>query len=1060
MARNQQDILVKIKVLLEGLGNVRALAGHLKELNAGGGKGGQTAALAGDIDKLSAAVDRLATSQEKASSKGGFVRFLVGANAVINALATLPQAFAGIEKLLDFFDNIGGGIGKIVGKVKEFGSSISSSVSQVATGLGTQAGAIVEGLGGAVSGIGAALGAALPFIAAAAAALVLLLAAVTPLIIAFTGLAGAAALGLAALFKIGPAGIEANRALEQVRLGIAAVITSLAQLKVDGVPVDGAEKFTVAMQLAGDQLAKLRVDAVNTVATFEQIAPAFQAAIAPGLAAKLTLDQIREITVKVVQAAGAIGLPLEQVNQEVRAILEGTINEDARLAKVLGISNKMVASWKAQGTLAEELNKRLAGFAVAGVEAANTLDGLTSNLQEALNVFSAEATTRAFAALKNEFARLLPQLFDFKNAGIAAQFKTLAELADDVLVRVIQIGGSIAQGIVSALKKASDFVGQNRAQINDILNLAELIVRQLLQGAGVIARVATDTGTWQSLLTVVQSTLGLINLLLDALVSKLREAEPLLRLAALAGAALLATTGLSASAGTPRGGEPRVIGDDGGNDYVRLNPDGSVKRTVELSVTPRPSGGGKSKTPKRDQLPDLTAAAEDAVLGTDRARVERAFKLAQDFLERQTKFIEEQLADRLISIERYYADEERIQREAIGEEVKALNERYALEEEALKRRKARIDADPDKDLSAKEREQKKKEADEQFKQAVIPIVERLTVLDRERRDLAEQTARARRDELKAFQEMLDEVNESLALETGDTSGAIEAARSRIDAANKERLERIARRKGADSTEYSQAVQLVEVLKKKAEYQLLYNQLRQQQEALQFAEDRIRQNIERGLISEKTGREQVIAAQLKHKDAVAETVKKMQELAIESGDPALILDAERAAEGMKDLGRVIDEEGIRINRSLKDAAEGTIFDILRNPQNAMSAVSRLVNHILDELARLASAAIIEQLFGENGILSGIFGNKGGGGIGGILSGIFGKRPAAGQQTGGTGGAGGIGNLPGVITNFAGGTISNLTGIKGNTFAALGELRGGFAATGAKFNQVISLFQHAS
>jgi hypothetical protein len=302
--------------------------------------------------------------------------------------------------------------------------------------------------------------------------------------------------------------------------------------------------------------------------------------------------------------------------------------------------------------------------------------------------------------------------------------------------------------------------------------------------------------------------------------------------------------------------------------------------------------------------------------------------------------------------------------------------------------------------------------------------------------------------------MLDEVNESLAQETGDTDGAIEAARHRIDEANKERLERIARQKGADSTEFQQAVQLVEVLKKKAEYQLLYNQLRQQQEALQFAEDRIRQDVERGLITEKVGREQVIAAQLQHKDAVAETVKKMQELAIESGDAALILDAERAAEAMKDLGRVVDEEGVRINRSLKDAAEGTLFDILRNPQDAMGAFSRLVNHILDELARLAASAIIEQLFGENGILGGIFGNKGGGGIGGILSGIFGKRPAAGQPTGGAVGAGSIDSIPLIIRNFQGGTISNLTGIKGNTFGALGELRGGFAGVGAKFQELIS------
>ncbi|HEX8117633.1 MAG TPA: hypothetical protein VF521_10215, partial [Pyrinomonadaceae bacterium] len=234
MGRNQQDILVKIKVLLEGLGNVRALGGHIKELTAGGGGGGKVVALAGDIGKLSAAVDRLAASQEKANKSGGFTRFLVGANALIGALSNLPAAFKGIEKLLDFLDNVGGGIGKAFAKVKEVGSSLFSSLSQAATSLGAQAGAALESLGGAAGGLGAALGAALPFIAAAAAALAALLAAAVPLAVAMTGLGAAVALGVAALFKIAPAGITANRELEQVRLGIAAVITSLAQLKVDG----------------------------------------------------------------------------------------------------------------------------------------------------------------------------------------------------------------------------------------------------------------------------------------------------------------------------------------------------------------------------------------------------------------------------------------------------------------------------------------------------------------------------------------------------------------------------------------------------------------------------------------------------------------------------------------------------------------------------------------------------------------------------------------------------------------------------------------------------------
>jgi hypothetical protein len=967
MARTQQDILVKIKVLLEGLGNVRALAGHVKDLNGGSG---QTAALAGNIDRLAGAVDRLANASGKTQKTGGsFVRFLVGVSAVVSTLSNIPQAFQGISKLLDLADNLGGGLsslfGKLTGLFQRGGAAASSALSSVGSSLS----GLVSGAGasasGALAGIGGALAGLAPFALAAAAALAVVVGVVAAAVAGFLSLAASVGVGAVALTFIAQRGLEVQRSLEQVRLGIAAIITSLADVKVDGLPVEGAEKFRAAMAVSADQLKKLQVDAVNTVATFEQIAPAFQTAIGPGLAAKLTLDEIRGITVKVVQAASAIGLPLNQVSQEVRAILEGTINEDARLAKVLGISNEMVKSWKAQGKLAEELNKRLAGFAVAGVEAAETMDGLTSNLQEALNVFSAEATVRAFDALKGEFKRLLPQLFDFKSAGISAQFKGLAELADEVLVRVVRIAGGIAQNIVSGLRQASAFIDRNRSQIDAVLTQVEILIRLLIQGVGVVAQIATSSATWGSTLGVVQGVLGLINSILVLILDQFKQMAPYLQLAILAANLLIASQpALAAFANAAAG--PRGSGvnqQDLDNETQRLRDKQSGRR-ITVTASPRaPSAGKGARAKKRDQLGDLTAAAEDAALGTDRARVERAFNLTRDFLERQSQLIEQNLEERRTSIERYYADEERIQREAIDAEVNKLNELFALEEKDLARKKARIDADPDKDLSAAEREKKKQAAEQEFKQKTIPIVERLTILERERLDLAGQIARKRREELQAFEQMLNDVDEQLALETGDIGGAIEAARRGLDAANKERLERIAAQKGADSTEYQQAVQLVEVLKKKAEYQLLFNQLRQQQDSLALAEDNIRRRVERGTISELEGRKQVVAAQLKHKDAVAETLEKMRQLANESGVAELIINADRATAETEELGRQIDDTARRINDSLRSGLEQTFSDIITRTKSVKEAFSDLARHILSLIAQILAQKFVEKLFGS-------------------------------------------------------------------------------------------------
>lgn len=1056
MGRNQQDILVKIRVLLEGLGNVRALAGHIKELNGGGGRGGQAVKLAGDLDKLSTAVDRLATAQEKASSKGGFVRFLVGVSAVVNTLGNIPQAFAGISKLLDFFDSLGGTVGAAVGKVKEFGSSVSSSLSQFVSGAAPAAGAALSSLGSAAAGIGAALGAALPFIAAAAAALAVLLAAVTPLIIAFTGLAGAVALGLAALFKIAPAGIAANRQLEQVRLGIAAVITSLAQLKVDGVPVDGAEKFGAAMRVAGEQLEKLRVDAVNTVATFEQIAPAFQTAIGPGLAAKLNLDQIREITVKVVQAAGAIGLPLNQVNQEVRAILEGTINEDARLAKVLGISNEMVKSWKAQGKLAEELNKRLEGFAVAGEEAAQTLDGLTSNLQEALNVFSAEATTRAFAALKDEFARLLPQLFDFKNAGIAAQFKALAQLADDVLVRVIRIGGSIAQSIVSGLKKASDFVEQNKETIDDILNLVVLIVRQILQGAGVLARVATDTGTWRGLLDGVRGVLVLINVALGVMVGLLRDAEPLLRLAALAGAAVIAANpALGALASTPPGGrQPTEIERAIGaleSEKAKLSNEELRRRGfgagVDVSVSPTAPGGKKGGGGGRQsKVRELTQALGEAEIDATLAAAQARFEAIKQDVAASVDAIRSGLDDAITSISEAYRLEAALADKALAAE----KERIKAELDAAQARRDLAVKNLDKDLTPEERRLAIAAEDKK-------LLTETTRLEAERGRLVNETA----DRKAALVRGEAEANRQLQLSLTDVENQLDSmsrsAAVRSEAAAREieaRFEETRRQLVANFGEASEQVRaldnLVKQLTERAKFQELTGNVETKFGELRDLVELLSIGVESGQIKARDATKRRVELEREYKRVLLDEINGLAEIARRTGDPALLAAVRQLQIEWAKLGNIIDETAKRIDDTLRRGLEETLANIITRTETVGEAFRKLAQSILAEIARILAANFVEKLFG--GVLNTGSGNS----IGNILAKILGggSSTTSGSGSGPRPGAG-IENLPLIIKNFQGSTTFGFGSLRTSTEGLRGDLRTGVGQVNSSLGQSIGL-----
>jgi hypothetical protein len=132
--------------------------------------------------------------------------------------------------------------------------------------------------------------------------------------------------------------IALNQQIESAVNGIAAIATASAELRDPwGNVLKPAEAFAAATGLAREQLALLRVDALQTNATFEDLLKTFQSATAPGLEAGLSLDQIRQMTVRIAQAAAAVGIPSDQLDEEIRSVLTGaTTSRTTRIAQVLG----------------------------------------------------------------------------------------------------------------------------------------------------------------------------------------------------------------------------------------------------------------------------------------------------------------------------------------------------------------------------------------------------------------------------------------------------------------------------------------------------------------------------------------------------------------------------------------------------------------------------------------------------------------------------------------------------------------------------------------------------
>lgn len=310
--------------------------------------------------------------------------------------------------------------------------------------------------------------------------------------------------------------------LEQAQLGIATLLTSVGDVRdALGGTVSRSRALALAQAEAARQTALLRVDALRTAATFDELVNAFQVGLAPGLRAGLNIDQIRQFAVRISQAAAAIGLPFNQLNEEIRSLLTGTIQQrTTRIAAALGITNEDIRRAREAGRLAEFLEDRFEAFAVSGAEAATTFQVLFSNAKDALQQLLGAAGAEFFEEIKSflqdilddvvtltdqgpiinpDAVRILDTLFAGLTAAVAEgrrlrdaldleDFRGLALVIGTTLTIAFRTLGGLLQGAIRAV-----------GQIADIISVIVITLRQ----AGGLFQNLIPTGAFSELLSAV-----------------------------------------------------------------------------------------------------------------------------------------------------------------------------------------------------------------------------------------------------------------------------------------------------------------------------------------------------------------------------------------------------------------------------------------------------------------------------------------------------------------------------------------------------------------------------
>lgn len=334
-----------------------------------------------------------------------------------------------------------------------------------------------------------------------------------------SGLASAAAAfaGFQAFKNFTEAGLEFNATIENANLGIATLITAQTTLHdSNGVLLTGTKALGAAQELAAAQVTKLRIAGLQTVATTQDLIKAFQQAVGVSTRWGFSLDQSREFTIQMAQAAAALQLPMDQLNEEIRSLLQGTINpRNTRIATALHITNEQVKSAQESGKLFDFLNKRLEAFSIAGEATAKTFTGAMSNIKEALQQLSGEATKPLFDALKETGIAALEDIFDMKNARISDKFSGIIEVAQRIFGTLGELLAGALGAAVSGAKELSQWLDENKFLISDMAEGFRIVAGQvkglvtdILQVVGFLVQGTTEIGTFNIILRAAALTVA------------------------------------------------------------------------------------------------------------------------------------------------------------------------------------------------------------------------------------------------------------------------------------------------------------------------------------------------------------------------------------------------------------------------------------------------------------------------------------------------------------------------------------------------------------------------
>ena len=235
-----------------------------------------------------------------------------------------------------------------------------------------------------------------------------------------------------------------SKNLEVSQVGMAGILGSMTA-------INGQQTtYNQGLALSSEYIRKLNDDALRTAATSQELTSVFQALLAPGLSAKMSLEEIRQLTVVGTNAVKSMGMEAGQVVQELRDLVQGGITPaSSTLASALGLKDSDIAKAKASSEgLFKFLMDRLQGFQASSEAFSETLSGKLDQVKEGATRVAADG----MKPLVDESKRALDE--------ISKLFVTFDQAGNATLNQELVAGiREFSEGVVVATTAGRELVG-------------------------------------------------------------------------------------------------------------------------------------------------------------------------------------------------------------------------------------------------------------------------------------------------------------------------------------------------------------------------------------------------------------------------------------------------------------------------------------------------------------------------------------------------------------------------------------------------------------------------